>query len=234
MPNSQPNYLTIDPSGEVSAEFPGGVTMFASDNVTPPAERSVVWVKESTGGYVARVAAFEPPGFGSAGTISMEVGDPVGPGEFASYVAQADADLSRTYVSVQGTLTFASAVILGSDQSSAFAAASPDFSVDEQQLCVGACTINTGPPVFGQNTALVNTAAGITKNGVGDVTITLFSAWDQIYAAPHVTRGGGAVAYQIEQLPPNKLRILCFNSTNGANTDSTFYTIILAYKRHPH
>ena len=48
-----PNYLTVGADGKAQAVFPGGVQILAGDNVTPPNERRVRWVRASDGALVA-------------------------------------------------------------------------------------------------------------------------------------------------------------------------------------
>lgn len=71
MPESVPNYLTVDADGNVGANFSGRLTAAGIDFNAHPApeiglldsDEIVQWVRESNGAQVARIGAYEGDGF---------------------------------------------------------------------------------------------------------------------------------------------------------------------------
>lgn len=71
----QQSYIKISATGEASGVFPGGVEILAGVNATPPDARTVKWVRESNGAFVASVAAWESGG-GAESNARLQARDP--------------------------------------------------------------------------------------------------------------------------------------------------------------
>lgn len=77
MPDSQPNYLTVDNNGAVGAEFTGhiraqGVDLVSGDEQSPPADRKIQWHKDTLDGQVLE-EVFGWGAVGEGGTRLQEV-----------------------------------------------------------------------------------------------------------------------------------------------------------------
>lgn len=71
MPTGNPTYLTLSPTGAVGADFTGhvaaaGVDLIAGNVVSPPADRKIIWHKDSyTGAQVAQLVGLHIAGASS-------------------------------------------------------------------------------------------------------------------------------------------------------------------------
>lgn len=100
-----PNYLTVGADGTVGAVFPGGVTIPAGTNLTPPDERKIRWLRDTDGALVAQIIGW------TAGTAAEQQHSAVAPGGVSRAQLTLDVDDSAAV----GSQAIAQAVAVGAN-----------------------------------------------------------------------------------------------------------------------
>lgn len=120
---SQPNYLTTDASGDVSAQFTGGIqiaTFLGSPAFNPNESRQVKWVRDSDGAMTAFVLGYQDGANDGLYLSSQRPDAPIGRDAFIDIASHISNDDAHVYAGASNSTTGYGTLVVNSLGQSAF------------------------------------------------------------------------------------------------------------------
>lgn len=173
---SQPNYLTTDASGDVSAQFTGGIqiaTFLGSPAFNPNESRQVKWVRDSDGAMTAFVLGYQDGANDGLYLSSQRPDAPIGRDAFIDIASHISNDDAHVYAGASNSTTGYGTLVVNSLGQSAFLQLLGHEIANYQKLRIA---FGATGPIFvngGSITTSVNVAHGL---GAAPIMVVV-SSW---------------------------------------------------------